>query len=290
VSRKDAHRIKNEHGMDQLLLDLKPKIYEREVYLNQDVDVTKLSEYLEKRKEEGNHITYFHAIIAAIAKVIYNRKKLNRFIVNRHLYEHDKVIISFVAKVEFNDKAKEIMVLIPIEENDTIDTISEKINKEINKVRVDKTGDKDGGANGAIDILGVLPNVIRVPIMGFFKWLDRHGLLPKSLTSDLLYYSSMIITNVGSLGVNGIYHNITNFGTCPSMFAMGEVKDKVRVNNGKIETYKACNFGITFDEGCAEGFYLIKSIKLLEYLLNNPKLLEEKANTIYNNYYFKEKK
>ncbi len=71
---------------------------------------------------------------------------------------------------------------------------------------------------------------------------------------------------------------------------MGEVKDKVRVNNGKIETYKACNFGITFDEGCAEGFYLIKSIKLLEYLLNNPKLLEEKANTIYNNYYFKEKK
>ena len=251
MSRKDAHRIKNEHGMDQLLLDLKPKIYEREVYLNQDVDVTKLSEYLEKRKEEGNHITYFHAIIAAIAKVIYNRKKLNRFIVNRHLYEHDKVIISFVAKV-----------------------ISEKINKEINKVRVDKKGDKEGGANGAIDILGVLPNGLRVPIMGFFKWLDRHGLLPKSLTTDLLYYSSMIVTNVGSLGVNGIYHNITNFGTCPSMFAMGEIKDRVRVNNGQIEPYKACNFGITFDEGCAEGFYLIKSIKLFEYLLNNPNLLE----------------
>lgn len=74
MSRKDAHRIKNEHGMDQLLLDLKPKIYEREVYLNQDIDVTELDKYLAKKNKEGKHITYFHAVVAAISKVIYNRK------------------------------------------------------------------------------------------------------------------------------------------------------------------------------------------------------------------------
>ncbi len=288
--RRDGHRAKDFHGMDQLLIDIKPKAYMREVYLNQDFDFTKLDKYVANKKKEGLNITYFHAILAALGKVIYNRPKLNRFIANRHVYEHDKVIISFVAKVSFEDKAKEIMLLIPIEPDDNTESISKKVLDKLDHVRVKQDADQEGGANGILDVLGALPNFIRVPLLGFLKWMDKHDLLPSSLTGDLLYYSSMMVTNIGTLGCDGIYHNNTDFGTCPSIVSIGEIKDKTRVVDGEVEVYKGCNMGITFDEGCAEGYYLIKSLKLMQYLIDNPDLLDEPANTIYDNYYSKEKK
>ena len=63
------------------------------------MDVTKLVEYIEKKKKEGKEYTYFHAFMTAIGATIYNRPKLNRFVTNRHVYEHNEIIISFVAKI-----------------------------------------------------------------------------------------------------------------------------------------------------------------------------------------------
>ena len=39
-----------------------------------------------------------------------------------------------------------------------------------------------------------------------------------------------------------------------------------------------CEFGATLDERIGDGFYFVKSLKLLEYMFNNPEVLEEDAN------------
>ena len=126
-NRRDGKLIKDINGMFQLMLDLKPNRCDSDVYINQKVDVTNLVKYIEKKKKEGYEISYFHAFVAAIGKAIYNRPKLNRFVTNRHVFEHNDVVISFVAKISFDDKSEEIMVMVPIEEDDTLFTISEKI-------------------------------------------------------------------------------------------------------------------------------------------------------------------
>ena len=59
---------------------------------------------------------------------------------------------------------------------------------------------------------------------------------------------------------------------------MGEIKDEVVVINGKEEIRKIVEFGVNIDERIADGYYFSKSIKLLEYILNNPKLLEDNIN------------
>lgn len=279
MKRKDGIRVKNLHGMEQILIDLKPLRCDSDVYIDKDLDVTNLVKYVERIKKTDKDITYFHVFVAAIAKLLYNRNKLNRFVANRHVYEHNDIVISFVAKVAFEDKSEEIMVLIPIEKDDNLKTISIKIKDKIDGVR--KRNDKKKGANNAIDVIGKLPNIIRVPLMGIFKWLDDKGMLPSSLTNDNLYYSSALVTNLGSIGCGAIYHNITNFGTCSSITAIGEIKDKEIINkDGKKEIRKLCDFGINFDERVADGFYLIKSIKLLQYIFDNPKLLEEDMSKI----------
>ena len=89
----------------------------------------------------------------------------------------------------------------------------------------------------------------------------------------------MIVSNLGSLKSNAIHHNITNFGTCSSLLTMGMVEDIEKIRkDGKREVRKICNWGMAYDERCADGFYLIKSIEMMQYIFDNPELLEEKAN------------
>lgn len=276
--RKDGKRVRNLTGMAQISIDLKPRRCDSDVYINQKMDLTELVKYVNKKKSEGMEITYFPTFVAAIGKTFYNRPKLNYFVANRHVFEHNDIVISFVAKVTFDDKAEEMMIMVPIEPKDTLETINQKIREKVSGVRDKK--DKKEGANNAIDTLGKLPNILRVPLLGIFKWLDKKGHLPASLVKDNLYYSSIIVSNLGSIKCGAIYHNINDFGTCSSLATMGEIKkEEIITKDGRREVRDLCEFGINFDERVADGYYFAKSMKLIQYIFDHPELLEERADT-----------
>ena len=275
MARLNSKRIKI-GGMTQICIDLKPRRCDADVFLNTKIDVTNLVDYIDKRKKKGDKTTYFHAFLLALAKTIYNRPKLNRYVKNRHMYEHTNVSLSFVAKVEFDDDSEEVMLIIDVAPDDNIDTISEKIGNKVRKLREKKF--KKEGANGVLDFIGAMPNIFRVPLVNLLLWMDEKGILPKDLQKDDLYFASGIVTDIGSLKSDSIYHNNTNFGTASSITAIGEIRDDVKVVNGKEKIYKSCKFGINFDERIADGFYMIKAFKILEHILENPKMLEDRAD------------
>ena len=276
MARINSRRIKI-GGMNQLMIDLKPRRCDADVVINTPIDVTNLVNYIDKRKKAGEKITYFHAFLLALAKTVYNRPKLNRYVKNRHMYEHTNVSISFVAKVEFEDDSEEVMLIIDVAPDDNIDSISKKIYDQISVLRNKKFEKK--GANGVLDTLGALPNVLRVPLVGILKWTDEIGILPKSLQEDDIYFASAIVTDIVSLKSDSIYHNNTNFGSASSITSIGEIRDDIKIVNGKEKIYKSAKFGINFDERVADGFYMIKAFKILEHIIENPKLLEDRADT-----------
>ena len=275
--RKDARRVPVTALM-QCAIDLKPGRLENDVYINRKIDVTALREYMEKKNAGGERYTYFHAFVTAIGKVIYNRPKLNRFVANRHLYEHNEVTVSFVAKMAFDDKSEELMMIVPIGPDSTMNDVKGIIDKKLANIRSSRADEEKAGAHSAIDILGKLPNIIRVPIMGAFKAMDKRGWLPSALTGDLIYYSSTIISNMGSIGCGAIYHNLANFGTASSLITMGEiVSENVLGDDGTWQKRYFCEFGITLDERIRDGYYYAKSAKYIEYLMAHPELLDEPA-------------
>lgn len=275
-------RVKNVNGLNQIMIDIKPNRCDSDVYINQKIDVTNLVEYMEKIKKNNKDLTYFHAFMTALGILFYNRKKLNYYVRNRHLYEHKDIVISFVAKISFDDKSEEVMLLVPISKDDNIFKVSEKIKSKIDKLRNKDRSFNKNGANSAIDILGKLPNILRIPTVGILKYFDKIGILPSSLVKDNLYYSSLIVSNLGSIKCDAIYHNITNFGTCSGLISIGEIKDEEVIIDGKKQIRKMCEFGVNLDERIADGFYFVKSLKLLEYILDNPKLLEDNCSNIIN--------
>ena len=273
---KNAHRV-NISALMQCCIDLKPTRKESEVYIDRQIDVTPLVDYIEEKKKNGIHYTYFHAFLTAIGKVIYNRAKLNYFVTNRHLYEHDDITISFVAKMSLDDKSEELMLVVPIEKDDTIATIADKAAGKVAKLRGQKA-DKSG-ANNAVDSLAKLPNIIRVPVFAVLKTLGKFGWLPTSLTDNNIYFTSMIISNLGSIRCGAIYHNLADFGTCSSLATIGEIKSvKSLMSDGSEQIRKVCNFGVTLDERIADGFYFAKSLAIIEHILQHPEMLEEPAS------------
>lgn len=272
--RRDGKKVRKIDGVHSIMCHLKPYRCDSDVYINETIDVTELVKYMNKKKKEGKY-TYFHAFSTAIAKVVYNRPLLNRFVANKTYYDRDEVTLSFVAKVDFTDQAEEYLSKIIVDPNDNIDDINKKIVKKVSNVRSNKKNDTDD----VVNIVGKLPKFLRTIIVNTLMFLDKHGWLPKSLIDDNIYYSTVILSNLGSIDCGSIYHNLTNFGTNSILLTIGKIKKaRVVMENGKVEIRDVCDFGVNIDERIADGVYFAKSINLFKYILQHPELLEEKAN------------
>ena len=269
MARK-GHKVKDVTGMQNIMFDLKPNRCEAEVYMSADIDVTNFVKYIKKMKETNKDVTFFHGFVCIIGKTFYQFHKLNRFVQNRTLFEHDNVEIAFVAKAEFNDSSEEYMTCLRIEENDTLLDVSKKLNENIAKIRDKKSNANTDGANNVVDKIGHIWRPLRSFLVGILKWMDRVFGLPGSIADSNIYYSSVIVSNLGTFKVPGIYHNLANLGTSSGLVTFGDIREE----NGKF----LMNFGATLDERIADGFYFCKALKGIEYLFAHPELMMEPAS------------
>lgn len=278
MNRRDGVKVRNIDGMHNLMLELMPRRCDSDVYISAKIDVTNLVKYIEKKKCDNGNLTYFHAFCMAIGKLVYNRPLLNRFIINKCFYDRKYVSIGFVAKKQFDDHSEEVFSSIVIDKDDTINSVSKKIYDKVYGVRHNKTNNTDDFVN----VIGRLPKFLRFLIMRFFKFLDNHDLIPRSLTNNLIYYQTALVSNLGSIDCGAIYHHLTDFGTNEALITFGKIGDEVLVVDGKECIRKILDVGITIDERIADGFYFAKSLKYLEYFFENPECLEDSADKLYD--------
>lgn len=271
--RRDGKRLRM-GGFERFLYYLKPRRSDSEVYISKCIDVTELVKYMKEKKKDNEDLTYFHLFSTAVAKVVYNKPLLNRFIIGGNKYDRNDITLSFVAKTDFSDTAREFLTVIKVDANDSLMDISRKIKGDVKKIRSNKESHTDDFVNK----LGRLPKWLMAIIVWIIKRLDNHDMVPQSLTKNSIYHSTVLLSNLGSIHCDGIYHNLTNFGTNSILLTIGEIKEEVKVIEGEIVKRYVCDFGITLDERIADGVYFAKSINLLEYILNDPKLLEGKVN------------
>ena len=266
--RKDGYRIRDINGFQYVLIDFKPNRCDSAVYMNVDIDVTEFVKFMKDLKKDNPGLTYYHGIVDIMAKTLYSRPYMNRFIADRKIYMHKDVSLSATIKEEFEDGSVESLMVIKVDEKDTLLDISKKTKEKVDKIRSKQKADIDGTA----DLIGKIPQFVRVPLVGILKFFDKKGWLPKSLTDDNIYYSSAILSNLGTFKTNGIYHNLTNFGTASSLITFGEIKKEENGNRYFM------NLGATIDERIADGFYFCKALKLIEYMFAHPEVMMEEAS------------
>ena len=213
--------------------------------------------------------------MAALIKTITLRPKLSRFIVNGNFYQRNEVSASFVVKKQFSDHAAEALAMLHAKPTDTMETIHNYIRDQVTDCRSEKVD----SSTESMDTFNKLPRWMSKTGVKFVMWLDKHGWVPSSLIETDPYYSSVVISNLGSIKLKCGYHHLTNWGTCSMFCIIGEKKmSPFYDENGKVEMRETLDLGLTIDERLADGYYYSKSVRLLKYLLEHPEELEKPMN------------
>ena len=131
-----------------------------------------------------------------------------------------------------------------------------------------------------MDKLLKLPRWILRIIMKILFSLDRKGKVPYDLIKDDPNYSSIFLTNLGSIDLSCGYHHLSNWGTCSCFVVIGKKHLSPEWHaDGTFTLRPVLNVGVTLDERIADGYYYSKTMKLVAYLLQHPELLELPACT-----------
>ena len=270
--RKDAVRVKNVDSVHGIMPFLMKSRCEAEVYYVEKIDVTDLLQYLEKinrGKEKHEKTTLFHAIITATAKTIYNRPLLNRFVSGQRYYDRKEISFGFVAKNKLEDYAEERLIVLKVKDNDNLKNISDGILRTLSKTR----NDNSNGMNDILNVVTKLPRWLLNFVMNLVRWLDYHGILPSFLSDGDSNFTTVMLSNLGSIKANQCYHHLNNYGTNSILAVVGVITDE--------DNRKFLDIGFTLDERIADGVYFANSIKMLKYILENPSLLDDKISDVF---------
>jgi len=281
--RRDARRVRESRGLQGIMPHLMSKRTDAEVFLSDKFDVTELLKFIDKKNEElaargeDYKITLFHCVVMGVAKMINERPLLNRFIQGRRVYERFDISLSFVAKRRFTDHSEEaLMVLVP-KETDTINDIAKKIVGDVRETR--KSEVADGGIDEFMSKLSRMPMPLLAFIVGFIKFLDFWGHNLKSITDGDPNYTTVLLSNLGSIKCPSVYHHLNNYGTNSLMITIGTIhKEELIMPDGSKEIRDVVDFGATLDERIGDGFYFARSLKLVKHIFANPQILDEPIN------------
>lgn len=273
--RRDGVLLKNLDAMHFIMPVIFPNRCDNEAFVSERIDLTNLSKYLEKKNSQNPEYKYnlFQAIVTAILKTVTLRPKMNRFIANNNLYQRNEVSASFVIKKQFTDSSEEGLAFIHAKDSYNIDDVHNEIYRQVTYCR---TGDNKDSTTEVMEVFNKLPRTLSKAIIKFFCILERHGKIPASFVETDPYYSSVILSNLGSIKLHSGYHHLTNWGTTSVFVIVGERKKRPFYDeNGNVTMRDSVDLGFTVDERIADGYYFSKTIKLFKDILENPEILEK---------------
>ncbi len=276
--RRDAVRVHDADALHSFMPYLLLGRADNEAVLNDDIDITETQRFLDELNACDPEFKYtlFHIVLAALAKTIYHRPYMNRFLQGHRLYQRNHISFSFVVKRAFSDKGEEALVIMKIDpESDVspLEQIHSRIQKEVHKVRKENVTDD---TTSFIGILNRIPRPLLRLVARLLFWLDYHGILPSDLEKMDPYHTTCFVSNLGSIKMTANYHHLVDWGTNSIFLVIGEKKWKpVFSKDGSYEMREVLPLGFTIDERIADGFYFAKSIKYLRYVLSHPEILTE---------------
>ena len=281
--RSDGKKVKNVAPIFRVIPFIMMQRNDSQVYFKQDIPIKKMDEYIDKKAAEGIKISYMNIIYAAIVRIIHERPHLNWFVMNGTLYERNKIYVSLAIKKSLSDEGQETVTKIEYDGTENIFEIKDKLEKAIEKNKDPATVNN---TDKAIKFFNLVPNTLILWTVRLLKLLDKYGLMPKFIINLSPFHTSVFLTNVGSLGIDSIYHHIYNFGTTSMFFSMGKKKKSFIYEDDEIREEKCITIAFVGDERICDGYYYATSFKQLTKYLKKPELLEsdvEEKEKIKNN-------
>ena len=212
--RKDGQIDKSVDIFERIMPIIMKERNDALVYIKKEVPLDGMNEYIKKKKQEGIDISHMEIIFTALARVLKEKPKINRFVMSGEMYKRNDIEIAVVVKPKLEEDVKESVVKFKFKGSEKIEEISKRVKEEVTKIR----NNTNNNTEDFVDKLKNIPTIVLKIAINTLMFLDKINILPKSIIDLSPFHSSVFVTNVGSIGLDAIYHHIYNFGTVRNIF------------------------------------------------------------------------
>ena len=269
--RPDGTRVRNTSAIVSAIPYIMPRRYDAQNYITEYAEMEPLRRFIHDKRREGVRISYMALILAAYFKAYQENPKINRFIMNSKIYQRNHFCVSFVIlKTRADGTPDETSVKVFFEDGDDVISINRKIEDAVAlNQRCEHNNNTDRFANFMFS-LPVLPKLV----VGFVRFLDHFGLLPRAVIDLSPFHTSLFITNLASINTNAIYHHCYEFGTTGVFVCMG--KPVANYLNGEYRK-RLLPLSVVMDERICTGHEYALFCQSLRRYLKHPELTENGA-------------
>ena len=267
--RADGKRLKNFDPMYTVAAHVMNKRIDAMNMVTLDIPYDPIQNYINEKRKQGKNISHMAVLVSAYLRTVTEFPLLNRFIVNCKPYARNELSIAMVV-LKAGELDHGTMSKMYFEPTDTIFDVNEKINTYIDENR---NAPENNGTEKFIKILLSIPGILRIGV-GFFKLLDKYGLLPKKIIDISPFHNSLAISNLASIRTNHIYHHCYNFGTTSVFITMGNSREIPKRHGNEIVFEKCMPLGVVMDERICSGGYFAMAFRKMSKYMKNPALLE----------------
>ncbi len=272
--RADGRRVRTVQPMYQVAAHIMAERSDSMNMTEVDIPLEPIQKYLNEQRREGKTYTHLGVFIAAFIRTICEYPFLNRFIVNKTIYARNEIAIGMVVLKPGEHEGT--MNKMHFERTNMLSEVQAIIDRYINDNR--EAGDTNSTDDMIRKLLAV-PGLCRLGV-NVFKWLDKHGLLPKSIIDASPFHCTATVTNLASIRTNHIYHHVYNFGTTTLIMAMGNAREVPTRKHGEIEFVRCMPVGVVMDERICNGSQYAMAFRRFSYYLKNPALLDVPPETV----------
>lgn len=237
------------------------------VYSELEIDVEPALEYLVRVGEAHQRkLTLTHFVGKACAETVRRHPELNCILRWGKLYRRSDIDIFF--QVASDSKGEDLSgTTVRRIDGKNICEIADDMQKKVKRIR--DTGD--------IDYKKMKKTMRSIP-----AWLSRHLL---NFSSYFMYtlnlwtpllgvpkdpFGSLMITSIGSIGLDRAFVPLVPYSRIPCLIAIGAVREAAIVSNGHIVVKKVVSLCVTFDHRVIDGMHASHMARTLKKIFAEP--------------------
>lgn len=269
--RYDGWRVRKVDALFSVVPFILPTRVDSEVFFEVEMSIDKVEEFIREHKDDIPNLSIMHVVMASFVRLISQRPYVNRYVVWNKIFARNHISFSIAIKRSMTDQGEETVIKPYFLPTDTLQDVVQKTKLELdNNQQVGQENTSDAISK----LMGYFPDFLLRTVISLVKRLDKIGLMPKFFFRASPFHTSLFLTNLGSIGIESIYHHLYEFGTCSMFAAMGKkTKKYVLEKDGTTKSVKTILLKFVLDERICDGFYYASTIRMLEKILSDPSVL-----------------
>lgn len=244
--------------------------YDPSVYGTMEVRMDKAMEYLAAfRKATGKRATVSHLVAKAMGAALARMPDANAILRFSKIYLRKRVGVFFQVAMDDEGEGKIDLsgaTLYDVDKKSLAEIIDE-FEQKVQKVKKREDPALEGTRSGLKKIPFALMNPT-LKLLSFLNYTLNLDLSKFGVPKDA--FGSVMITNIGSIGLDQAFVPLVPYSRVPILIALGAVRDVPVVEDGKIVPGKVMKVNATFDHRFIDGLHAAVMSKVLREHMDKP--------------------